>query len=65
MIVFAGAVPFDGGYFPSGSEITQSYFTNVTCTGHESSIIGCDYVAPSSCPHSRDAGVRCLIGPGS
>ena len=59
-----GAVALKGGYFGSGSELTKVYFTNVSCTGHESSITGCDYVTPSTCPHSRDAGVRCLPGPG-
>ncbi len=61
---YVGAVALQGGYFGSGSELTKVYFTNVTCTGHESSITGCEYVTPSTCPHSRDAGVRCLPGAG-
>ncbi len=59
-----GAVAFNGSYFPSGSELSNVHFTNVICTGHENSIIACQYTTPSSCPHSRDAGVRCIPGPG-
>ena len=47
--------------FGAGNSNYLVSFTNVQCTGHETSLFDCPYKKTNSsvCPHSRDAGVIC------
>ena len=61
-----GAISFNGTKFAPGNSDLDVFFTNVTCTGHENNFLACQYFRTNSsmCPHTRDAGIRCLPGPG-
>ena len=54
--------------FGPGDSNYEILYTQVTCTGHETNLRGCGFMTPNSsdskCSHARDAGVRCLRGPG-
>lgn len=65
-IFIIGAISFNGTNFGPGNSDFDVFFTNVTCTGHEKNFLACQYFRTNSsmCPHTRDAGVRCLPGPG-
>lgn len=63
-VVFIDAVSFNGTVFgPANSEYLM-YYTEMECTGHESSLLSCSYQMTNStvCPHGKDAGVRCTSG---
>ena len=50
-----GALAFSGAYFGQGIGAVQ--YGNFLCT-NESKLLQCPHTA-MTCPHSRDAGVRC------
>lgn len=61
-----GAIAFNGSQFGPGNSQYLVQYTDVTCTGHETTLRGCQLRTTNAtvCPHSRDAGVKCLKGPG-
>ena len=67
----AGVICRQLGFGSSGTAVGSAYFgpgsesiwlNNVTCTGHESTLVSCGHVGfgiTSICNHYEDAGVKC------
>lgn len=58
-LVFIGSIPAVGAVF--GQSSFQIVGANFTCSGFESTVHDCDYVATPDCGHHEDAGVYCNV----
>ena len=60
LFIFADAVPYSCCSYGQGSGIIS--ITSVTCSGSETSIIGCLFYTLVSSSHENDVGVKCEEG---
>ena len=61
-ILFIGSTAIYSAFFGQGTG--SIVLNNVKCTGSEARLVDCPSGRVTSCSHSEDAGVRCLMQTG-